>query len=93
MNKTNKKEETPQIKEIYADIFYVVSNAKSRMKIMSPLLDSYVTDDPDVKVEEVYQAMTPEGNIFEFPKSFDESANTVIIEDPISNLPYRVILK
>ena len=93
MNKTNKKEETPQIKEIYADIFYVVSNVKTGMKIMSPLLDSYVTDDPDIKVEEVYQAMTPEGNIFEFPKSFDESANTVIIEDPISNLPYRVILK
>lgn len=93
MNKTNKKEETPQIKEIYADIFYVATNARTAVKIISPLLDSYTTDDPDVKVEEVYQAMTPEGNIFEFPKSFEESANAVIIEDPISNIAYKVILK
>lgn len=93
MNKTNKKEETPQIKEIYADIFYVVSNARTGIRIISPLLDSYVTDDPDVKVEEVYQAMTPEGNIFEFPKRFEETANAVIIEDPISNVAYKVILK
>lgn len=93
MNKTNKKEETPQIREIYADIFYVAVNNATGLKIISPLLDSYVSDNADTKVEEVYQAMTPEGNIFEFPKSFEETANTVIIEDPISNIPYRVILK
>lgn len=93
MNKTNKKEETPQIKEIYADIFYVATNVRTAVKIISPLLDSYATDDPDVKVEEVYQAMTPEGNIFEFPKSFEETANAVIIEDPVSNIAYKVILK
>lgn len=93
MNKTNKKGEDPQIKEIYADIFYVVSNARTGVRIMSPLLDSYVSDDPDDKVEEVYQAMTSEGNIFEFPKSYEETANAVIIVDPISNVAYRVILK
>lgn len=93
MNKTNKKEETPRIREIYADIFYVAINTATGVKIISPLLDSYVTDDTNIKVEEVYQAMTPEGNIFEFPKSIEEAANAVIIEDPISNIPYRVILK
>ena len=93
MNKTNKKEETPQIKEIYADIFYVVTNTKTAVKIISPLLDSYATNDPNVKVEEVFQVMTPEGNIFEFPKSFEESTNEIIIEDPISNIEYKVILK
>ncbi len=93
MNKTNKKEETPQIKEIYADIFYVVSNTKTHIRIISPLLESYMSDDNNVIIEEVYQVMTPEGNIFEFPKSFEESANEVIIEDPISNIEYKVILK
>lgn len=75
---------------LYADIFYVLTfdSDSSIRRVSSPLLENYECKEGE-SLQEVFQVMTPEGNIFEFYNPNMEEDKTII--DPISKRAYTVV--
>ena len=92
VKKEIKFNKSAELEVLYADVFSVVNYESSEndivklSRIQHPFLEEYLDD--SVKVNNIWQVMTPEGTVFEFSEA--KEGQSVIITDPTSKKDYEV---